>query len=95
MERIELVRKSVFDAIDDVNELLSEEDKLQKSPETVLLGESGSLDSMELVNFIVAAEEHINKNLGMSISLVDEMANSEGALRTVGTFVNYVTELQE
>lgn len=95
MGRIELIRKSVFDAIDDVNELLSEEYKLQKSSETVLLGESGGLDSIELVNFIVAVEEHINSNLGINISLVDEIANSDGALRTVETFINYVTELQE
>jgi len=93
MERIEVVKKAVFEAIDEVNEMLSEEYKLQKSPDTVLLGESSSLDSVGLVSFIVAAEEHINTDLGVSISLVDEMADIEGPLRTVGTFIDYVANL--
>ncbi len=93
MERIEVVKKAVFEAIDEVNEMLSEEYKLQKSPDTVLLGESSSLDSVALVSFIVAAEEYINTELGVSISLVDEMADIEGPLRTVGTFIDYVANL--
>jgi acyl carrier protein len=93
MERIEVVKKAVFEAIDEVNEMLSKEYQLQKSLNTVLLGESSSLDSVALVSFIVAAEEHINTELGVSISLVDEMADIEGPLRTVGTFIDYVANL--
>ena len=42
------ILKSIYDAIDEVNEQLPEGQTLVKSPNTVLLGESGKLESIDL-----------------------------------------------
>jgi len=84
------VEQAVFGAVDEVNEMLPEGHRLQKSADTVLLGESGNLDSLGLVSFIVAVEERIEKEFNISVSFVDEMANPEGALRNIGTLVEYI-----
>jgi hypothetical protein len=43
MERITSV---VYDAIDELNEQFAEENRLEKAPATVLLGNAGRLDSV-------------------------------------------------
>ena len=69
--------------------------KLPKSVDTILTGESGKLDSLGLVTFIVAVEERIQNDLGITISLADEIGKVDGALRTAETLADYIAnELQ-
>ena len=58
------VIQALFKAMDDVNQLLPKKEQLEKSEETVLSGESGKLDSLGLVNLIVAAERKIEEDFG-------------------------------
>ena len=55
------ILKSIYNAVDEVNEQLPEGQSLEKSPSTVLLGESGKLESIDLVNILVATEENIEE----------------------------------
>ena len=71
------ILKGIYDAVDEVNEQLPEGQTLEKSPDTVLLGESGKLESIDLVNILVATEENIEEAFGMPISITDERAVSE------------------
>ena len=64
--------------------------KLPKSLDTVLTGESGKLDSLGLVIFIVEVEERIQNDLGINISLADEIGDIDGALRTPETLADHI-----
>ena len=68
---------------------------LEKSLETVLLGSSGKLESINLVNLLVAIEENIEETFGIPISITDERAVSEknSPFRTVETLCNFMLNL--
>ena len=86
----EKIIQSIMDASDEINERYPEEKKLPKSLDTVLTGESGKLDSLGLVIFIVEVEERIQNDLGMNISLADEIGDIDGALRTPETLADHI-----
>ncbi len=86
---------AIFDAIDEVNELLPVETRVPKDEAAVLMGESGTLDSFGLVNLIVALEQRIEDEFGVSLILADEkaMSYSRSPFRTVATLREYVADL--
>ena len=85
----------LYEVIDALNTELPDEERLEKSADAVLLGDSGTLDSVTLVNLIVAAEQKIEEELGVTISLADERAMSQESspLSTVGNLVDYISLL--
>ena len=84
-----------FEAIDEINERYPKEQRLSKSVDIMLTGQSGKLDSLGLVSFVVAVEERIQNDLGETISLADEIGNFDGPLRTPKTLAEHITnELQ-
>ena len=89
------ILKGIYVAIDEVNEQLPEDQNLEKSLETVLLGSSGKLESVNLVNLLVAIEENIEEAFGIPISITDERAVSEknSPFRTVETLCNFMLNL--
>lgn len=98
MTKHEKITQSIFEVIDDLNPLLPAEQQLEKSPDTVLLGEAGKLDSLGLVNFIVATEQKIEEEFeGATVTLADTMALSpeNSPLATIGTLVEYLSTLLE
>ena len=97
MARNEKVVEAVFKAVDEVNQQLAREQHVDKSVDTVLTGPSAKLDSLGLVNFIVATEQEIEKEFGMIISLADESAMSQikSPLTTIGALVDYISTLLE
>lgn len=64
-------------------------------PETALLGRNGVVDSLGLVSVIVAVEQAISDQLGLSVSLADERAFSQKSspFRSVGTLAAYAAEV--
>ena len=89
------ILKGIYVAIDEVNEQLPEDQNLEKSLETVLLGSSGKLESVNLVNLLVAIEENIEEAFDIPISITDERAVSEknSPFRTVETLCNFMLNL--
>jgi len=63
--------------------------------ETPLFGREGFLDSLGLVTLMVAVEQAIEDELGVSVSLADERALSQrtSPYRTVGTLADYADSL--
>ena len=86
---------AIFDAIDEINEQFHKEQKLPKSTDTVLFGETGKLDSLGLVNLIVATEQRVEEIFNISLTLADEKAMSQknSPFRTVGTLTKYISKL--
>ncbi len=62
--------------------------------DTVLFGIGGVLDSLGLVNLIVAVEQRLEDELGTVVVLADEkaMAQKNSPFRTVATLVDYIAQ---
>jgi len=85
----------IWDAIDEVNALLPEDARIQRSEDAVLLGAAGGLDSFGLVNLVVALEQRIEDEFGVTLTLADEkaMSHRRSPFRTVPTLRDYVVDL--
>ena len=92
MEIKEKILEAVYDAIREVNEQIDEDQQLELSSETILVGDGSNLDSIGLVSLIVTAEQNIEDMFGLSLTLADEKALSQkkSPFRTVGSLVDYV-----
>ncbi|MFQ5823908.1 MAG: acyl carrier protein [bacterium] len=86
--------QAIFSAIDEVNLQLPKEQHLEKSIETGLVDTSGKLDSLGLINLIVAIEQKIEEEFEVAITLVDGSHNNS-PFRTVGTLADYISLLLE
>ncbi len=88
---VELVRRSVAE----VNEELRGDVKLDGSPDTVLYGRGAKIASMTLVSLIVAVEENIRGELGLSVTLANEKAMSmeRSPFKTLGSMIAYVIDV--
>lgn len=91
----ERITSAVFSAIDEVNKQLPKEQKLEKSMDTVLVGPTSKLDSLGMVNLVVALEEHIEKDFDRTIYLTDEsvMSDGNGYFQTIGALCEHITKL--
>lgn len=89
----ENVLEVIFDAVDNLNRQRAKDQKLPKSTKTVLMGENGSLDSLGLVNLIVAVEEKIEEQFTTSVVLSDQslILSTTSPFRTIGTLADYIT----
>ncbi|HIA31801.1 MAG TPA: acyl carrier protein [Nitrospinaceae bacterium] len=95
MTEREKILNSIYAALDEVNEQLPDDQQLEKSPDTVLLGESGKIESIDLVNILVATEENAEEAFGVPLSITDERAVSEknSPFTTIGTLCDFITNL--
>ena len=93
----EKVKALVYNAIDEVNELLESEQQITKSDETVLFGEEGVLDSLGLVKLIVAVEGKVQEEFDVPVTLANEKAMSmkNNPFQTVGALTAFTTSLLE
>ena len=66
----EKIIQSIYSAIDEINQQLPVEQRLDKSIDMVLLGSSGRLDSLGIINLIVLTEQEVEKKLGAKIILI-------------------------
>ena len=69
--------------------------KLGTESDEKLFGDQGKLDSLGLVELVVAVEEHVADDLGVTVTLADEKALSRhrSPFRTVGDLVDFVDEI--
>jgi acyl carrier protein len=78
MVTVDDVLQIVYEAIKETNALLPRERRLELAPDTVLFAKSGKLDSLGLVNLVVAVEERVERRLHRVISLADLVATATG-----------------
>ncbi len=91
----EKINETIYNALDEINQFLPDENKIEKKEDTVLYGANSRLDSLGLVNLIVAVEQAIQDEFGRSIDLTDEKALSQknSPFLTVKTLSDYITLL--
>ena len=94
MEREQALR-ILYETIDVVNQQLPPARRLRKAPETVIVGASGSLDSLGIVSFVVTLEEKAGEVLGVPVELLDEamLVDEDGPLRSVATLTSYLATI--
>jgi hypothetical protein len=88
------IEELIFEVIDDVNDQLPAEEKLEKSMQTVIVGDEGKLDSLGVINFLVSLEEKVVSSTGKSLALMsDELfAQESGVLHTVSSIKQYISD---
>lgn len=84
----------LLDAVDDLNRQLPKEGQLEKSTETVLSGEGGQLDSLGIINLIIAVEQKVEDEFHTVITLTDDMLLlvADGPLRTIDTLADFLVK---
>ena len=88
----ERILQALYRAVEQVNQALPPHWRLASAPGTVL---SSGLDSLGIVNFIVAAEEELAAEFGITINLADQRAMTQGSspFRTLQTLADYAATL--
>jgi hypothetical protein len=86
------VLQLIYASLDQTNRQLPAERRVAKTPETALLGERSTLDSLALINFIVAFEEAVEQAQGVRLNLLEEeiLGDPAGPLRDVASLAAFV-----
>lgn len=89
--------QALFSAVDAVNPQLPRGNKLSKSPDTALVGSSSPLDSLGLVNLIVATEQNVEEEFNVQITLADDAIQpaEDNPFRSLGTLADHIHSLLE
>ena len=78
----------IYESLDEVNEQLPSDQRIQKSPDTILVGRAGGLDSLGFVNFIALVEEKCAHKYGITVSLMEGSSSEDAALENVRSFAD-------
>jgi acyl carrier protein len=78
----------IYECLEEVNEQLPDDQRIQKSPDAILVGAAGGLDSLGFVNFIALVEEKCAHRYGITFSLTEASLSKEDALDNVGSFAD-------
>jgi acyl carrier protein len=82
----------IYEALEVVNRQLPKGQRLDKNPETVIIGRGQGLDSLGFINFIVTIEQKLEQYTGTAVSLadIDQQGSSPGMVYTIKTFAEYL-----
>lgn len=85
----------VYASIETINEMKTNEDKLELREDTPLFGSESKLDSLGLVNLIIGTEQRFSDELGIEVILTDDrvMTHSDNVFERVKTLVDYIGDI--
>lgn len=91
----ERIVQAVYRAVDELNKQLPKGVTVAKSPDSVLYGRTGKLESIDVVTLIMELEDQIKAEFGTAITIADDRAMSmeNSPFLTLGTLTDYVAEL--
>ena len=86
------ILQAVFDAVEEVNLQLGDDERIARDVDAVLVGENGQLDSLGLVNLVLAVEEKIEEQFAVPINLTDEavMERWSDIFQTIGSLRTFL-----
>jgi acetyltransferase-like isoleucine patch superfamily enzyme len=89
------IARTVFRALDQLNEQLPPTRHIEKNLAAPLLEPAGPLDSLGLINLVVALEEAVAEDHGVRVTLIDSVSAGarRGSFETVGSLVEHVLTL--
>jgi len=88
------ILKILYQAIGELNEQFQDCAQIVVSENTILLGEGGQLDSLGVVNFVIAIEERIEARFGVFFAVPVETLSmgSEDPWRSIGSLADYLAK---
>ena len=78
----------------DLNRQLPAEEQLEEGPDVVIVGEGGTLDSLSIINLLVAIEDRMRDRFGVEASLVDAAADGAPEVATIGALASWLHVLR-
>ena len=89
------INEILKEAINELNEQLDDDDKVEFNDETRFIGSKASIDSISLVTLISIIEELVEDKLDKWIQLVNEKAFSSkhSTFYSINTLAEYIDEL--
>ncbi|MEM6898691.1 MAG: hypothetical protein AAF583_02810 [Pseudomonadota bacterium] len=87
--------QAIYNAIDELNPQLQDGKRLDAEEDALIFGEGAPLDSLDLVNLIMAVEEHIMDLAGEELVLASEsaMSRKRSPYRSVRALADYAVEV--
>ena len=89
------ILEAIYAGIDQLNRQNPDAKPVRKALDTPLYGSSSDLDSLGLINLVVAVEQNVEQKLQVPITLVDNRALSQevSPFSTVQALADYVEGL--
>ena len=89
------ILEAIYAGIDQLNRQNPDAKPVRKALDTALYGSSSDLDSLGLINLVVAVEQNVEQKLKVPITLVDDRALSQevSPFSTVQALADYVEGL--
>lgn len=89
------ILEAILKAVDDVNLQLPMNGRTERSKAAKLSGDDGKLDSLGLINLIVAVERSVESHLGWNVVLTGDstMSQAESVFASVNSLVEHVEKL--
>jgi len=75
---MEKIFSAISSAIDEVNELRDDDQRIDSSFGGLLIGPDGILDSLGVATFLLSLESEISKSLGVEIDLTGLIIDNDG-----------------
>jgi acyl carrier protein len=97
--KTEKVKNAIYDAVDEINMQVPKEQRVIKSGSTVLFISSSSaensLDSLGILNFVVATEQKIEEQFGVTINLADDqlILRDDKPFRSIQALTEYISQI--
>lgn len=93
----EKIKSIMKEAVEELNEQLENEDKLEYAEDVRLIGKNAKIDSMDFVTLITIIEELISDKFDKDIHIVSDSAFSRerSPFYSIGTLSGFVRELVE
>jgi len=89
------ITQLILAQIDEYNDVLPTKVDLQQGIDSVLFGDTGVLDSIDFITFVLDIEDAVREKYNISITLSDEKAMSQkrSPFRTIRSLAAYVEQL--
>ncbi len=83
--------EAIYAAVDELNTQLAAGQHLEKNTDAHLIGDTSPLDSLGLINLLVAVEQVLAERHGTSVQLLDEnlFGETDGPYQTLGTLADF------
>jgi len=92
MNTVNRITELIFAAMRESNAAAEPGRLLEMSPSTVLVGDTGTLDSIGFLNLAVSIEENIERAFHTSIQVIDIILSADGERWTVADLACRVAE---
>jgi len=93
MDRKEEILQLIYAGIDEVNASPETQETVEKSPDTVLIGEGGSLDSLDFVTLSVEIERDVERKFKKAISVMEVVEVMDEAPFTIARLADFIDDL--